>query len=682
MAVQCVVAEDAQQLPAVTVSAPLQSYGPPPTRTATKTDTPLIDTPQSVQVIPKAVLDDQAVVTLQDATKNVAGVGASYSFMGLTNSCVRVRGFSNEQGSVGCTYYRNGVRMWAQPLPFSSVESIEVVKGPNTVLFGRNEPGGMVNIVTKRPTFERLLSLQQSFGSFDTFITKFDAGGALNDDRTVAGRLNIGYFDTDNFRDRAFETLADFDGALTWQISPRTTVDLDLDFSRQVYQPDFGIPALGNKPAPIPVTRSMKQDYIDSVTKSYIAELDIEHRLNDTWKVNAKGFYAFMEPNYFNVYGFGLDETTGDQSTFYFGEQYSTRRTWQGVVDVNGTINALGMRHDLLFGIDYYDEDYDGPIFFSDAAPPINIFNPQIGSAPRIYPTRDDFTPYAGLTRWWGFYAQDTVHLTERLILNVGFRHDIMRALFADPTVTSPNEDSATNPRVGLVFKLRPNLSLYTQYQESTAPNNGSSSTNVAFDPQQAKQIEVGAKFQTPDERLFATLAVFELRKQNLLTSDLTTVDPTDSAAVGEVTNRGIELDVSGRVTDRLSLIGSYAYSDAEISEDNSGNEGNRYEGVPRHAGSIWGRYDFERGWSGGLGVFAEGERAGDLGNTFVLPGYARVDAMLQYKFNIGKSNGSLQFNVNNILDKEWYAGVYRNSRDFILPGTTRQFMGTVRIEY
>jgi iron complex outermembrane receptor protein len=131
-----------------------------------------------------------------------------------------------------------------------------------------------------------------------------------------------------------------------------------------------------------------------------------------------------------------------------------------------------------------------------------------------------------------------------------------------------------------------------------------------------------------------------------------------------------------------LSLIGSYAYSDAEISEDNSGNEGNRYEGVPRHAGSIWGRYDFERGWSGGLGVFAEGERAGDLGNTFVLPGYARVDAMLQYKFNIGRSNGSLQFNVNNILDKEWYAGVYRNSRDFILPGTTRQFMGTVRIEY
>lgn len=662
---------------AVTVTAE-DSYVAPRAEAA-KVETTLFELPQSVQVVPRAVIEDQGAMTLQETTKNVAGVTGAFGFFGVTNECVRVRGFSTEQGSVGCTYYRDGVRMWAQPISLTATEAVEVVKGPNTVLFGRNEPGGMINLVPKRPG-DKVLSVEQTFGSFGTSLTSVDVGGPLNASRSLLARLNAGYLDTNTFRDRAFETLANVNAAVAWAPGDRTRVDLSVDYSRQRYQPDFGLPALGDRPAPVPVTQSYKQDYIDSKTASTVVQADFVHRFGSTFRLRVAGLYLTMEPNYFNVYGYGLDEETLLYPVYYFAEQFSERRTRQAVADLTGEVRAFGLTHRVLVGTDYFNERYDGPIFFSDAAPPLDLFDPEIGSAPQVHPGRDEYEPYGSLTHWWGFYVQDQVRLGTRWLLNAGLRHDRSKDAFSPDPVADAVAENATKPRFGILFEPRPRLALYAQYQEAFGPNNGRSSAGEAFPGQTAKQIEVGAKWATEGQRFLATLALFDLRKERLLTADLTTPDLGDSIAVGEVRNRGIELDLSGRLG-RASVIASYGYSDAATVQDNNGFEGNRYEGVPRHHVSVWVRSQVRGGLSAGLGVFGETERPGDLGNTFSLPGYVRLDAMAQYRFRVRKSQVTVQLNVDNALDTEWYAGVYRNSRDFIMPGTPRRFQGSVRFD-
>jgi iron complex outermembrane receptor protein len=471
-------------------------------------------------------------------------------------------------------------------------------------------------------------------------------------------------------------------GGLTWLASPATQIDLSLDYSRQVYQPDFGLPALGDRPAPVSIRQSYKQDYVDSKTTSWIAEAEARHRLSPSWQLVGRGAYLSIDPNYFNVYGYGLDETTRQYPVYYFAEQFSHRRTWQGNVDLIGSVNGLGARHGLLAGIDYFDEDYDGPIFFSDAAPPLDLDHPDIGSAPKIYPGRDEYSPWAGVGRWLGVYVQDQISIGDRAVVTLGLRHDRTKALFGDPTTTEPVDANATKPRIGLTITPNARWSLYAHYQGALGPNNGRSSDGTSFKPQVAEQFEVGSKLEGRDQQWLVSAAVFQLTKQRLLTADLSTPDPTDQVAIGEVRNRGLEIDASGQLGRRVSFVAAYAYSHAIITEDALGNQGNRYEGVPKHAGSAWVAVQATPAFRFGAGLFAEAERPGDLGNTFVLPGYGRVDAMAQYRFRLGTSRFTAQLNGSNLFDTTWYAGVYNNSRDFILPGAPRHVTGSLRVEF
>lgn len=682
---QAQAANQSQQIAAngeterVVITGNMFSYTPPQTPTATKTNTPLIQTPQSVQVISRQVLDDQAVLNLQDATRNVAGVQAAFGFEGTNNACVRVRGFSTEQGSVGCTYYIDGVRTWAQPMPFAALQAVEVVKGPNTVLFGRNEPGGMVNIVTKSPTPDRVVQARAWGGSFNTRGTAVDLGGALNDSKTLSGRLNAAYTYTDTFRRGAFDQLINVNLGLGWQPDAATNVVFKFDYNQNTYSPDFGLPALGNQPAPVSIRQSYKQDYIDSRTTAYMARLIVDRRLGDTWNLRVSGFGSYQTPNYFNVYGYGLNETTLQLPVYYFAEQFSWRRTWQGNADLTGEAQALGMTHQLLFGADYNDERYDGPIWYDGVAPDLDLFNPMLGTAPRYYPTRAEYQPWGSVQRWIGLYAQDQVHINDKIIVNFGGRFDRAKGAFSPSPITDAVSETAFKPRVGAVYMVAPNLSTYVQYQEAFGPNNGRSSAGTGFRGQTATQTEIGIKWQSEDGAFLASLAAFDLRKQRLLTADLSTPDPLDRIAVGEVRNRGIEVDVSGRVTEKLSLIGSYSYSDAVTTKDDSGFQDKRYQGVPRHAGSIWVRYQATDALALGGGLFTEATRPGDLGNTFVLPGYGRVDAFVQYAFSVNDIRWTAQLNVNNIFDQRYFTGVYNNSRDFILPGSPRAAMFTLR---
>ena len=254
---------------------------------------------------------------------------------------------------------------------------------------------------------------------------------------------------------------------------------------------------------------------------------------------------------------------------------------------------------------------------------------------------------------------------------------------FDDPAVfrTDTLRDSQFSPRVGLVYQPWNWLSLYGNYIESFGANNGRSTTGQAFDPQTAEQYEAGLKTDFFDGRLTSTLALYHLTKNNVLTPDPN--NPNFQVPIGEARSQGIELDISGQLTDGLSMIATYAFTDARIKKDNFGNEGHRLPYVPEHSGSFWLKYDFQQeplnGLSLGGGVFLADSRFGDAANSFHDDGYARVDLYAAYRYKLGPTHLTAQLNLNNVTDTEYFI---LRSRANNLPAEPLTVFGSLRLEY
>jgi len=257
-------------LPEMTVTAKptdATSYSVPNATTATKTDTPIMETPVSIQVIPQQVLRDQQAIRLSDALKNVSGVQPSFAF--TNREGFTLRGFDNSAHGGGAQY-RDGFRVQESILSLANAERVEVLKSPASVLFGRIEPGGLINIATKRPLASPYYALEQQFGSFDTYRTTLDATGPITQDGTLAYRLNFEYLDQDSFRDFVAIDRTFVAPSLTWQPSGRTQIDLDFIYQDEDSDIDDGIPAIGDRPAPIPIERSLSEEEVsDTNSKNY-----------------------------------------------------------------------------------------------------------------------------------------------------------------------------------------------------------------------------------------------------------------------------------------------------------------------------------------------------------------------------------------------------------------------------
>ena len=280
--------------------------------TATKTDTPIMETPVSIQVIPKQLMDDQQAFTLQEVLKNAPGVQTAFSFGGPFQQAVVLRGFSTEYFTVGALSYREGVRLKA-PVPVSSLERIELLKGPATVLYGRAVPGGIINYIPKDPLSKPYYSVQQQFGSYDLYRTSVDATGPINDTGSVRYRLNFEYA---NFDTSIYGTSTDFiDVAptLAWDISPDTKLEIEFQYSRQKFTPDNGVPAIGNRPARLSRHYNVNEGIETDETGTRLVDIDLTHQFNDYWKMYFKGTYAEYDFDVDDsVWGFALNERTGD----------------------------------------------------------------------------------------------------------------------------------------------------------------------------------------------------------------------------------------------------------------------------------------------------------------------------------------------------------------------------------
>ncbi|WP_396268028.1 TonB-dependent siderophore receptor [Ideonella sp.] len=678
----------------VEVTGQRDAYQAPPTERATKTDTPLLLTPQSVQVVPRAVLNDQKALTLTDAVRNVSGVGTDFGFNGSAQPLLILRGFQTTSmtasGSMSgmSAYYVNGVKVMGVPLNMANVDAVEVVKGPASVLYGRSEPGGLVNVVPKALSAQTRLGLEQTFGQYGLSRTLVEGGGALNEEKTLLGRASLSYDKGGSNRDFVENKLAAFSGTLAWVPNAGTRVALTLDHNAQKYRNDFGVPADGNRPANLPRTRQYNDAPELSTFTSDSLVLDAQTKLDPNWTL--KGRVVSMRAKTHEVdvwpyrenYGLGAEtcDNTAGLSTlcrYYFYVRPDGRvKLDQATVSLAGDLALGGLKHKLLAEVDHYRTEKTGNLYFTQISS-VSVFNPSLGKAPALdtsFPLpADDHNQWTSLT------LQDQVAFGGGWHGVLALRHDRTDALFSLTPNTAPNKQSFTTPRVGVVWEFAPQQTLYAQYQDSIAANNGRDpATGNALEAERAKQIELGWKQSALGGKLNTTVAVYELVKRNRADFSLY---PTVTT-IGEARSRGLEVDAIGQVSPQLAMMASYTYLDAKVTQDPL-YQGTRLANTARHAGSVWGRWMFDEQWAAGAGIFFQGQRQGDNANSFQLPGFARVDAMASYAFKVGTSSkGSVQFNLKNVFDTVYYTGSHPLVKDWIQPGTPRTASVTLRLDY
>lgn len=695
-------------LPEITVPASVDVHSPYNTRyirpeaaTATRIKTPIMETPFSVQVVPAQVLRDRQSFRLQDALQNVSGVSFARENVPSGDS-FNIRGFATN------AYYRNGVFIpFNTGVEMANVEQIEVLKGPGSILFGRADPGGIINVVTKQALSTPYYSLQQQVGNYDFYRTAIDATGPITKDATLLYRMNLSYENSQSFRDFDYRKSVFFAPSLTWNISPRTQITAEMEYQSKNTYVDGGIVALGDRPAPIPRSRTLDEPIV-SVHKGdrYFGGLNWSHQFNDNWKImNWLSLSITDVDKDRSIVGFSSaqpidtpERPLGTIDRFSVDGNLLTRN-YQSMLNLVGNVTTGKLQHTLLFGYDYFNsrDGNKSPVICcpSDS---INIFNHAYMTEPpppNTDPNNVQF--FRDKQSWHGAYFQDQVKLPFNLHLMGGFRYD--NAVNRDTvTNTTTGKDDRFSPRGGVLWRPLEWLSVYGSYTENFGVSNGFDENRKKLPPQTAQQWEMGLKTEFFDGRLRSTFSYFELTKQNIAIRDPN--NPFFSKAVGEAETRGIEVDVSGEILPGWNMIATYSYLPfAKITKDNStltdddgniigitsGNQGNRLFGAAEHTGSYWNTYEFRTGALRGLkiggGIQGIGKRQGDAENSFHLPAYVIGNLMASYRTKLMKKMYlTAQLNINNVSSELYYASAA--GAWYILPGAPRTFMGSLRVDY
>lgn len=663
-------------------------YNLPNASTATKTDTPIMETPFSIQVVPKQVMEDVQAVRPGDALNYVSGIYQGAGNSGDWLDWSRRRGFDNFPAGD----YRNGA---AFPLAsawggrdLANVERIEVLKGPASLLYGLTAPGGVVNYVTKQPLATPYYSLQQQFGSYDFYRTTVDATGPINDDKSLLYRLNLAYKDANSFRDLVGSDRIFIAPTLTWNISPKTQVNFELEYDHGHTVFDRGIPAIGNSPANLPRSRFLGEEPQSEFDRTLVG-INWSHAFNNNWSLSHRftAVYSGLEQNTTNLLGLNADNQTLRRRGVIFHQSPEDNASYFNSINLTGHFETLGLKHTLLLGGDYFRNFRQGTTKrFSST---INIFNPVYLGADRIsnLASTAPVSNGSALEHWFGLYLQDQIKLPFNLNMLAGFRYDGAENTYnTDGFVTqNPMQDSLT-PRGGLVWQPIPEFSVYGSYTENFVGVDGAQAFGgKLLNPETAQQWEFGAKTELFDKKLMATLAWFDLTKQNMRVYQAP--DFIYATAIGEAKSAGLEFDIKGEILPGWNLIGGYAYTpDAKVIKGATEEIGQRLPGVPKHGGSLFTTYEFQAGALQGLkfggGVLVRGSQTTETSNTdVVLPGYATVNLLTSYSWKVGGSKLTTQFNVNNLLDKEYFPSA-AFSRNAIEVGSPRTFIGSVRVEY
>jgi iron complex outermembrane receptor protein len=683
---------------------PVKGYVAPVTTTGSKTDTPLIEAPQSVGVVTRDQIDDQAAQSVSQALRYTAGVLPEVRPSARYDS-VFVRGFGGQGTGAAFVNFLDGLRQ-GRGLYFGVpntdpwlLERIEVLRGPASVLYGQTGVGGLVNLVSRRPTATPVNEVRIEAGSHVLLQTAFDFGGPLTSDGQFLYRLTGIARKADTQYDYTQEERIAIAPAFTWRADDNTTLTILTSYQKD---PEGGfynfVPATGTV-LPNPNGRIGRNffggdpsyDKFDRTQASIGYQL--EHRIDDTWTLRQNFRYSHIdaEVNVLSVRSITNNRTGVRGATFV--SDHANAYALDNQAQASFTTGPL--RHTALFGIDWQRTSARARQGLASGAgvPSIDLFNPTYFQG--VQPI---WTDPSGLTNQeldqLGFYAQDQIAL-DRWRFNIGVRYDrasigttTHQASGANASQISQSDDEVTW-RVGGLYLFDNGVAPYASYSTSFLPNTGTFAPQRGggnFQPTTGEQYEIGVKFQPPGMNSFVQVAAYHITQQNVLTRDPVYI--TSSIPQGEIRSRGIEVEGRASLNDNLDLIGTYSYIDAEITRSNNpGVAGNRVPQVPHHIASGWANYSFHEGPLRGLqlggGVRYVGSTYGDEANSFKVKDVTLFDAAIRY--DVGARFESvrgleLAVNAQNIADKDYVASCSTLTACYY--GTGRLVLGSVRVRW
>jgi iron complex outermembrane receptor protein len=655
--------------------------------TGTKTDTPLLETPQSISVIGKEELRRREVSSIKEALAFTPGITPVMS-LDLREDLTNLRGFAVDYSS----FFLDGLATPAITYGLSrgepyGLERIEVLRGPSSMLYGQNPIGGMVNMVSKRPTSTPLHEVQVTVGSHDRHQGAFDFSGPMSRSGEwsyrLTGLVRKSETDVDYLRDdRTY--LAH---AITWRPSARTSVTALASYTRDdlgrsggtaAFLPASGI-ALPNPNGTIARNTNGGEPTFDFYKKEQSSiGYDLEHRFNDTWSVQQNLRYRTTNLNYQTAYGLNWQTPNSAPPTnpnptnvtnpiYLRGAFGSFARNAALAVDnrVQAKWNAGSVEETLLAGLDYRESKLDELRYFGAGAP-INIFNPLYGQRFAL-PAQPDTDQQVRL-RQTGIYLQSQTKFVQTWLITAGLRQDWATNEVSNHLAqrSVKQDDQATTGRLAFTY-LGPNgLAPYVSYSTAFTPTSGADFAGNAFSARTGKQVELGVKYEPANLNSLFTAAVFDITQDNMLTRDLDPAHPFQQVQGGAFRSKGLELEAKTSPTPSLDLIASYTYLDARITKSNAGNIGNRPKGVPQNSAAARADYTFHNvlpnaafGFSAGVQyVGTTTSSDGALSGTNLVPvGYFTLPAFTQYSAGFHFDSGPYRFvlNVSNLTDKVTY---------------------------
>ncbi|NEQ30267.1 MAG: TonB-dependent siderophore receptor [Leptolyngbya sp. SIO4C5] len=681
-------APDEEAIQVVVTGEQDEDYFVPNASTATRTNTPILETPRSIQVIPRQVLEDQQVTNLDQALRNVSGVIDNGTDT-ATNVRFSIRGF--DFGFNDAPVLQDGFRQFganAVAPDVAIIERIEVLRGPASILYGQIQPGGVINVVTKQPLREPFYEAQLQVGSFGLIRPQIDLSGPLTEDGRLLYRLNALYENKDGFRDFDQDLVNRFLIApiVSWDISDRTRLTLELQVSEQEEQSDQGTLAFGDGVIDTPRDRIFGEPD-DFIQRNLLnVGYTLEHQFSDNWTLrNAFRFTDVSVSSDKLTIPLFFNENTGILGRAFSSIDVDTQN-YSLQTNIIGEFSTGSIGHTLLFGVDLNRSENSNLTLANFAPSFLNVFNPTYGvTRPNLNLV---FVDGETQNDRLGVYLQDQIQFSDNLNLLLGLRYDtISQEFISGPSFFNPagaqntRNDDALTSQIGILYQPIENLSLYASYSQSFVPNGDTTVSGDILEPERGEGFEVGVKAELLDGDLLATLTYFDITKQNVATADPN--NPFFSVSTGEQQSRGVEFDVIGEILPGWNILASYAYTDATVSRDNTIPVGNRLAGIPFHSASLWTTYQIQTGDLQGLrlgvGINYLSDRQGDLDNSFELDSYFLTNAAVFYR----RDNWRFALNFNNIFDVNYINGTpFSRVRGGAIPGEPFNVVGSISVQF
>lgn len=687
-------APGAQTLPLVTVTAgaeqetaasPGDGYLARRSAAGSKTDTPIIETPQSISVVTKQQLEDQKPRSVPEALNYSPGV-----FTGLVGSSnrydyVALRGFKDS--SVDSTLL-DGLRMLSDQGSYTSMQvdpyflqRIDVVRGPASVLYGRASPGGLVALTSMTPQYQPYREVQLTTGNRNRREAAVDLSGPIDKEGVMAFRLTA----LSRSLDSQFSTVKEERQALAASLAINPSKDTKLLL--QAYLQDD---PEGSYHSGVPADASLNAGHNGRLISRYFFDGDpsvekyqrkqrflgyqFEHAFNDAWKFRQNFRHVRADTTLRQIYGFGW-ASANELTRFYSGANESTRGN---TIDnqLEGHYQTGALKHTVLAGLDYQKRRVSGS-WESGSALPINVFNPSYG-APGLTGVTSD--PIDRKLEQTGLYLQNQTEL-DRWRFTLGGRMDWAKASNQYGTGNPAQwSGSKFTKRAGVVYLFDNGIAPYAGYSDGFNPSlrNDRQGNNLA--PAETRQVEVGIRYQPKDSSTLLSAAVYELAQKNVATRPVgaTYFEPT-----GKVRSRGLELEARSQLSRSVSVIASYTYTDMKFTESSDGFTGNTPYQAPRHMAALWGDWNFTPGYTAGAGVRYVGSSWVDNANSMKVPPYTLVDLMLRVdlaQLNPSFKGANLRLAVNNLFDKSYVASCL--SQQYCYWGDARSMTATVTYQW